>query len=120
MAIEDLFDHKCNIFHLQSESGKRGYGLPDSRNFRYSDVPDISDQPCHFSVRNGTLVVVQGEPQKDLNASLKLSLPIGTDIRINDKIVDCDTGFEYEAEVPRSIRGHHIVVQVHRASPKAI
>ena len=51
---------------------------------------------------------------------LKLTLPTGTDIKVNDKVIDCDTGYEYEAEVPRNIRGHHITVQIHRVHPKAI
>lgn len=120
MAIEDFFDHRCNIFHMAGMSKKRGYGLPDAVDFQYPKSPDISELPCHFCVKSGTLAVVQQEPQKDMNARLKLALPIGTDIRVNDRIVDCSTGYAYEAEVPRNIRGHHIAVWVNRIHPKAI
>ena len=120
MALEDFFDHKCNIFHLHQTSNSRGYGLPASTEFSYPNVADIAEQPCHFSVKSSKLVIVRGEPQRDLDADLKLTLPKGTDIKVNDKIVDCDTGYEYEAEVPRNIRGHHITVQIHRVHPKAI
>lgn len=120
MALEDLFDHKCNIFHLKIKTATRGYGLPATSEFSYSDTPDVSEQPCHFGVKGSKLVIVQKEPQKDFGADLKLTLPIGTDIQLNDKIIDCDTGYEYEAEMPRNIRGHHITVQIHRVHPKAI
>lgn len=120
MAIEDFFDHKCNIFHMTGTAKKRGYGLPDSRDFQYPEHPDITGQPCHFSVKNGTLVVVQQEPKKDMNARLKLTLPADTDIRVNDRVVDCDTGYAYEAEIPRNIHDHHMVVMVNRVHPKAI
>ncbi len=120
MAIEDFFDHKCDIYHLSGTVQKRKYGLPDTQEYKYSTQPDIKNQPCHFSVKSGNVATVQKEPQRDLEASQKLTLPIGTDIRINDRIVDCATGCEYEAEVPRNIRGHHILVMVHRVHPKAI
>ena len=120
MAIEDFFDHKCDIYHLSGTVKKRKYGLPDTQEYKYSTQPDIKNQPCHFSVKSGNVATVQKEPQRDLEASQKLTLPIGTDIRINDRIVDCATGCEYEAEVPRNIRGHHISVMIHRVHPKAI
>ena len=41
-------------------------------------------------------------------------MSIGTDIRINDKVVDCETGLEYTAERPRNIRDHHIFVYIKR------
>ena len=47
-----------------------------------------------------------------MDAKIKLTLPAGTDVRLNDKIIDCNTGFEYTAEQPRNIRGHHIFVYV--------
>lgn len=120
MAIEDFFDHKCDIYHLIGTVQKRGYGLPDNQEYKYSTQPDIKEQPCHFSVKSGNVTIIQKEPQRDLEGRQKLTLPIGTDIRINDRIVDCATGCEYEAEVPRNIRGHHISVMVHRVHPKAI
>lgn len=120
MAIEDFFDHICNIFHMKCISQKREYGLPDNKVFQYPEVPDIKQQSCHFSVKSGTASTIQREPQKELESNLKLTLPIGTDVRVNDKIVDCNTGYEYEAEVPRNIRGHHIAVWIHRVHPKSV
>lgn len=118
--IEDLFDHACNIYHLISEAQPRKYGLPEDVCFNYPDVPDIKNQICHFGVKVGNIQVVNGEPQKDLDARLKLCLPIGTDIRVNDKVISANTGYSYVAEVPRNIRGHHIIVYVNRQDPKAI
>lgn len=115
--IEDFFDHKCNIFHVVKGTGSPGFGLPGSPTFEYSPVPDIAEQDCHFGVRNGTLNTAQQQPQNDLNARLKLTLPAGTDIRMNDKVVDCKTGLSYTAEVPRDIRGHHTIVYIKREGP---
>ena len=120
MAIEDFYDHQCDIFHLTVESQKRKYGLPDGKVYKYPDKPDISGHACHFSVKSGTFNLSQAEPQNELSASLKLTLPVGTDVRINDKIVDCGTGYEYVAEAPRNIRGHHLIVWIHRSYPKGV
>lgn len=110
--IEDFFDHKCNIFHIRENGASPGYSLPDSPAFSYPDEPDISDLACHFGVRTQSVTIGQAAPVNLMDASIKLALPSGTDVRLNDKIVDCDTGYEYTAEVPRNIRGHHIFVYV--------
>lgn len=115
--IEDFFDHKCNIYHVQGEKESPGFGLPGSPTFSYNDAPDISGQMCHFGVKSGNLSTAQQQPQNDLSARLKLNLPTGTDIRLNDKVVDCSTGLAYTAEVPRNIRGHHIIVYIKREGP---
>ena len=49
-----------------------------------------------------------------MEAKTKLTLPIGTDVRINDKIVDCATRLEYTAEQPVNVRNHHIFVYIKR------
>jgi len=91
-----------------------GYNLPPSPSFSYPETPDIVAAPCHFGVKHGKLTVAQSEPQANLEADVKLVLPIETDVRINDKIVDGDTGYEYTAGLPRKIRDHHIFVLLHR------
>lgn len=112
--IEDLFDHSCDIYHVAKETASPGYGLPETPSFTYNDAPDIAGQMCHFSVRLGDVNTEQRQPQNDLNARLKLTLPIGTDIRLNDKIVDCKSNLAYTAEVPRNIRDHHLIVYIKR------
>lgn len=120
--IEDFLDHTCDIYHAVHETVSRGYGLPDSvgEKLIYPETPDIADQPCHFSVKTGTVMVIQQEPQRDLDASLKLTLPAGTDIQVNDKVVSNVTGYAYIAGVPRNIRDHHITVWLNREAPKAL
>lgn len=112
--IEDFFDHKCNIFHVVNEDTSPGFGLPGTPSFTYNNTPDIAGQRCHFGVRSANVNTLQREPQNDLNARLKLTLPIGTDIRLNDKIVDCESNLAYTAEIPRNIRGHHLSVYIIR------
>lgn len=114
MAIEDLLDHKCNIYHLQKSEKSVGFGLPDSEEFGYSKDPDLKNVICHFGIESLDGKTEQKNPQNVLNEKIKLTLPIGTDIRINDMVVDCDTGYEYTAEKPRNIRNHHIFVYVKR------
>ncbi len=110
MSLENLLDHTCNIYHIKKEDKSPGYGLAASPSFEYPKEPDISGQPCHFGIRSRSTTIVQTAPAKLLNEKDKLTLPAGTDVRLNDKIVDCDTGLEYTAEVPRNIRGHHLIV----------
>lgn len=116
MAFEDLLDHKCAIYHLkEKKEGKDlGFGIKDTE-FSYDEVPDLTDIPCHFNVKNnGVGSIEQTEDANEYIVVGKLQLPIGTEVYVNDKIVDLGTGLVYTAEIPRNIRDHHIMVQVQR------
>lgn len=110
--IEDFFNHKCNIYHLNPSTAAIGYGFGEETDTAYghSDTPDIEEQPCHFHTKTNSMALTQTEPENRLAITRKLSLPCGTDIRINDKVVDCDTGVEYTAELPINVKNHHISV----------
>lgn len=110
MSLEALFDHKCDIYHLQKEDKDPGYGLSPTPAFSYGKEPDITSQTCHFNVKSRSVVIAQTAPVNLMDAKIKLVLPIGTDVRCNDKVVDCDTGLEYTAEQPINVRNHHIFV----------
>lgn len=114
MAFKDLLDHKCDIYHLIKTKKSPGFGLQSSDVFSYPEKPDEKEVACHFGVESLETSVEQKNPQNVLREKIKLTLPIGTDIRINDKIVDCKSGLEYTAERPRNIRGHHIFVYIKR------
>ena len=119
--IENLLDHSCDIYHLTKTASSPGYGLPSESNFSYPAKADLEGVSCHFGIKNSQVVVVQREPQQDYDARIKLTLPAGTDIRVNDKVVDNDSGYSYTAEIPRNIRGHHIIVYVKRNDePRAL
>ena len=117
MALEDFFDHTCTLFHAEKNDRSLGYGISDENYFLYPDAAEEKDTdiPCHFSVKAGTYQTAQEEPQNAYSARLKLALPIGTDIRVNDKVISGVTGYEYTAEIPRKIRNHHIIVYVNRS-----
>ena len=117
MSFEAMLNHKCDIYHIKKSQSSPGYNLPGSPSFSYPDDPDIKDQPCHFCVKSGTRVIVQNEPQADYQAQIKLVLPIGTDIRLNDKIVDKTGGYEYTADIPVRVQNHHLFVMVRRRAP---
>ena len=114
MSLLMLLDHKCDIYHIVEEQASPGYGLACSPSFSYPDKPDISEQVCHFGVKSQSVSVTQTAPANLMEAKIKLTLPAGTDVRLNDKIVDCTTGLEYTAEQPINIRGHHIFVIIKR------
>ena len=110
MSFYDLLDHLCDIYHIQKTQKDRGYGLSPSFTFSYREKPDISSQACHFNVKSRSVTIAQTAPANLMDAKIKLILPIGTDVRCNDKVVDCRTGLEYTAEQPINVRNHHIFV----------
>lgn len=114
MAIKDFFDHKCDLYHMVRNEKSPGFSLPASPSFSYGPVPDLTEIPCHFGGKAATISIVQSKPNANYEARIKLSLPVGTDIRLHDKVVDRGTKYEYTAEIPRNIRGHHIAVYLKR------
>jgi len=112
VPFDELLDHKCAIYHMVKQEKDLGYGI-GAGNFTYPAVPDIPDAACHFNVGDiGSME--QTEDANEYTVVGKLNLPYGTDIRVNDKIVDLGNGIEYRAEVPQNIRNHHMVVRVQR------
>ncbi|MDR1629610.1 MAG: YqbH/XkdH family protein [Oscillospiraceae bacterium] len=114
MSIKDFWDHRCDIYHLTRESASPGHGLKPSFSYAYSDVPDVENVPCHFGLKYRDTLMQQKEPANEYAARVKLALPSGTDIRLNDKVIDRETGLEYTAQVPRNVRGNHLIVFVKR------
>lgn len=117
MAFSNLLNHKCNVYHIQKSNKSLGYNLPSMSSFSYPGEPDITDLPCHFNVRNGGLLsdsIRQNEPYATLEGNIKLNVPFGTDIRLNDKVINLENGFEYTAGVPVKVRNHHIYVMLRR------
>ncbi len=116
MSIEDLFDHTCDIYHLLKDDKSPGYNLPASSTFSHSQEAHVKALPCHFGIRtSNNSSMTQKEPQNDFTERTKLNLPINTDIRILDKVIDCETQLEYTVVAPpRNIRGHHIIAYIER------
>ncbi len=114
MSLENLLNHTCDIYHIKESTDSPGYNLPDSPSFSYSNEPDISGQKCHFGVRTQNVTITQTAPANLMEAKIKLTLPFGTDIRLNDKVVDCSTRLEYTAEQPVNVRNHHLFVYIKR------
>lgn len=110
MSFEAFLDHKCDIYHIRKEGKSPGYGLVASPSFNYQDEPDIKEQACHFGVKSAAVTVTQTAPANLMDAKIKLTIPIGTDVRLNDKIVNCETRLEYTAEQPVNVRNHHMFV----------
>lgn len=112
MSLENLLNHTCDIYHIREAEGSPGFGLPGSPSFSYPDEPDVAGQACHFGVRSASISIAQGEPMNVMDSRIKLTLPLGADVRVNDRIVDCGTGQEYTAERPVQVREHHLFVYV--------
>lgn len=107
--FERLLNHKCDIYHHQSKSTSKGYGLSSVED-GYSDIPDLVDIKCHF--HKETINVAQGEPHQDIIARRKVDFPLDTDINLNDKVTY--EGLIYYAELPMNVRNHHITVYLQR------
>ncbi|MDE7245002.1 MAG: YqbH/XkdH family protein [Oscillospiraceae bacterium] len=114
MSLEALLNHTCDIYHIKKEGKSPGYGLAASPSFSYPEEPDIAGQTCHFGIESRNVTVTQTAPANLMDAKIKLTLPIGTDVRLNDKIIDCATGLAYTAEQPVNVRGHHLFVYIKR------
>lgn len=112
MSLEALLNHTCDIYHIRKEGRSPGYGLAAAPSFEYPAEPDVKGQACHFGVKAASVTVTQTAPANLMDAKIKLTLPIGTDVRLNDKIVDRATGQEYTAEQPVNVRGHHLFVYI--------
>lgn len=114
MSIEAFFNHRCDIYHVTEGAKSPGFGLPSSPSFSYLKEPDIEGQSCHFGLESRNVTVTQTAPANLLDAKIKLTFPAGTDVRLNDKIVDCADGLEYTAEKPVNVRDHHLFVYIKR------
>ena len=112
MSLENLLNHTCDIYHIIEGEASPGFNLPASPSFSYPKKPDIKAQACHFGVRSASISITQTAPINLMDARIKLTLPVGADVRLNDKIVDCDTGQEYTAEQPINVRDHHLFVYI--------
>lgn len=121
--FEDFLDHTCNIYHMEVSPVNAGYGI-QAADTRTEGGEFLLGVPCHFYVRqNDFLRIVQNEPYSSVDGDIKLALPYGTDIRMNDTVEDCETLLRYRAGVPRTVHGgHHIIVTLRRreGEPNAI
>lgn len=114
--FEDFLNHVCDIYHLEDFQLDVGYGIKKAVERRHEEAPSEVDVKCHFHIaQNDLLKIVQREPYSSLEGNNKLTLPAGTDIRENDKVVDKENGIAYRVGVPKKVHGgHHIVVMVMR------
>lgn len=113
MGIEDFLDHTCSIYHLRSDGVDAGFGIALSPGKSYEENAETGIA-CHFHVKSDGTKLVQEDPYSAIEGIIKLSLPAGTDIRLNDKVEWEETGMCYRAGLPRNIRGHHITVVLYR------
>lgn len=114
MSYNDFLDHTCDIYHMaQGENKGLGYRLTAEPSFEYPATADESGVACHFDSVSTTLN--QNEPNDDLLIRTKLNLPVGTDLRLLDKVIWNDTGLEYTViSPPRTVHGHHVYAYVER------
>ena len=115
--FDDFLNHKCNIYHLEEDSVNIGYGIKAEKVRKPRTEPALENISCHFHTRSGNSIqLVQREPYSSIDGKIKLSLPMGTDIRLNDIVEDCRDGLKYRAGKPTEVHGgHHIVVMLERA-----
>ena len=112
MAFENYLNDLCDIYHAQKSTDSPGYGLTKQPAFSYPAEPDVPGVACHFGVKSESTSINQTAPVNVKESRIKLTLPTGTDVRLNDKIIDKKNGYEYIAEIPHDIHGHHLFVYV--------
>ena len=113
--FDDFMNHTCNIYHLENKPVNAGYGIRASDVKAEKAEPDEIAVKCHFHIKSSVVAVIQNEPYSSVEGQIKLSLPIGTDIRINDTVEDCRNGLKYRADAPKEVYGaHHIIVNLRR------
>lgn len=112
MSLEALLNHRCNIYHIVEMMSSPGYGLPGSPSHSYPEEPDITDQICHFGVHGSSFSINQTRPINIEDERTKLTLPLDTDVRLNDLIEDVSSGEKFIAERPVNIRDHHLFVYI--------
>lgn len=112
MAFENYLNDLCDIYHAQKSTDSPGYGLTKQPAFSYPAEPDVPGVACHFGVKSESTSINQTAPVNVKESRIKLTLPTGTDVRLNDKIIDKKNGYEYIAEIQHDVHGHHIFVYV--------
>ena len=115
--FDDFMNHTCNIYHLENNPVNVGYGILASDVKSEKSKPDEIAVKCHFHIKSsvGSVAVIQNEPYSSVEGQIKLSLPIGTNIRMNDIVEDCRNGLKYRADAPKEVYGaHHIIVNLRR------
>lgn len=112
MSINQLFDHKCDIYRLQESVESGTYGLPDSKTFGYTSTPVAVDQECHFKLSALSAGVTRTDPNKQVFQEGKLTFPLGTDVQNQDKVVNKETQVTYIVYFPKNLRGNHIVATI--------
>ena len=88
MAFEDYLNDLCDIYHAQKGDESPGYGLTEQPSFSYPKEPDELSVACHFAVKSESTSISQTAPANIKESRIKLALPTGTDVRLNDKIVE--------------------------------
>lgn len=114
--IEDFFDHVCNIYFPVTDTDPMEYDVPARKTTQYPATPSLAAVPCHFSVRSQSQSFEQSAPINTKRYDGKLTLPAGTAIPQNCKIVDVTPGSiseEYTGKRPLNIRGHHVTVELY-------
>lgn len=117
MAWEDFFNHRCDIYHAEESAEELGFGITNEHKFVYPKIAQETEVRCHFHLKTGNAQVKQDAALNEYSARMKLSLPIDTDIRVNDRVIDSETGYSYIAEIPRRVQNHHIIVYIYRDGP---
>lgn len=110
--FEDFLNHRCDIYHLETKQQSAGYGIKTGTVMRYGSTPSVTDVHCHFHVKSDVIRIEQNEPYPALSGEGKLTLPIGTDIRKNDKVRNRETGECFICDRPTKIQDHHITVKI--------
>ncbi len=119
MSFNRFLNHTCSIYHIQKKDSQLCYGLSNNNEFTYNYEPNTENAKCHFEIKDVEATLTQGEPINALSRTNKLTLPLDTDIKINDKVIDTTLnnptcGMEFTVSFIYKVQEHHIVALLYR------
>ena len=112
MSFENMLTDIVDIYKLKSSQVSGTFGVPGNTSYYYDENPDNSNVKCSIQSSGLRSIISQEDPGTLINETVKAIFKKDVIISVNDKVVF--NGVTYKTKVPRSIRGHHIEVEIVR------
>lgn len=114
MSYHSLLTDRCDLFHLEKQEAMHSkFGIPTGdlqMTLSYSEVPSLRDLACYIIEKSQSLV--QEEPNTVIYQSYLVHFPLGSDVRLQDKMVW--NGVSLKLQQPKIVKNHHIEVMAVR------
>lgn len=112
MSLKKMLTDKCDIYQLNKIGPTISYGVPVQKSYDYPIEPTLTDVACYITKNKAGRT--QAEPFTTVAESLTIYFDCSVSIHLNDLVTY--NGAKYICGVPKSIRNHHIEVEIVRKS----